>query len=308
MGEHGTWFDYLNRFEWWRHADHWAKAKLGRTSGLAMFETGWTLTHVLTALLVIVFCTWGAYAFFQGTRTKDEGLVPPRTMNLRNFFEYTAESVYGMVEGALGDKNAARFFPLIGALWMFILFNNLIGLIPGFVASTDTVKTNAGLAVMVFLLTHIYGVKENGLAHFKHFLGPTESHGKDPGILGVPFWLLASLALLGGGIAWLLGNSLGALSLGAGLIGFVVLGMPLAPLMLPIELISHVARPLSLTVRLMGNMMADHKVVMSFFALVPILVPLPFLLLGLLVCLIQALVFCTLTMVYIGMAIEHAEH
>ena len=114
--------------------------------------------------------------------------------------------------------------------------------------------------------------------------------------------------MLGGGIAWLLGNSLGALSLGAGLIGFVVLGMPLAPLMLPIELISHVARPLSLTVRLMGNMMADHKVVMSFFALVPILVPLPFLLLGLLVCLIQALVFCTLTMVYIGMAIEHAEH
>ena len=82
----------------------------------------------------------------------------------------------------------------------------------------------------------------------------------------------------------------------------------LAPLMLPIELISHLARPMSLAVRLMGNMMADHKVVMSFFALVPILVPLPFLLLGLLVCLVQALVFCTLTMVYIGSAIEHEEH
>jgi len=256
MGEHGTWFDYLNRFEWWRHADHWAKAKLGRTSGLAMFETGWTLTHVLVAVVVIVFCTWGAMAFFRGTQTPDHGIVPPRTMNLRNFFEYTAESVYGMVEGAMGEKNAARFFPLIGALWMFILFNNLIGLIPGFVASTDTVKTNLGLALMVFVLTHIYGVKEHGLAYFKHFLGPSAA---------------------------------------------------LAPLMLPIEIVSHIARPLSLTIRLMGNMMADHKVVMSFFALVPILVPLPFLLLGLLVCLIQALVFCTLTMVYIGMAIEH-EH
>jgi F-type H+-transporting ATPase subunit a len=65
---------------------------------------------------------------------------------------------------------------------------------------------------------------------------------------------------------------------------------------------------MSLAVRLMGNMMADHKVVRSFFALVPILVPIPFLLLGLLVCLIQALVFCTLAMVYIGMAIEHEEH
>jgi F-type H+-transporting ATPase subunit a len=257
MGEHGTWFDYLNRFDWWRHADHWAKAKLGRTSGLAMFETGWTLTHVLTALVVIAFCTWGAIAFFRGTNTADKGIVPPRTMNLRNFFEYTAESVYGMVEGAMGEKNAARFFPLIGALWMFILFGNLIGLIPGFMSPNDTLKTNVGLAVFVFLLTHYLGVREHGLAYFKHFLGP-------------------SLAL--------------------------------APLMLPIEVISHLARPVSLSVRLMGNMFADHKVVMSFFALVPILVPLPFMLLGVLVCLIQALVFCSLTMVYIGMAIEHEEH
>jgi len=64
----------------------------------------------------------------------------------------------------------------------------------------------------------------------------------------------------------------------------------------------------TLMVRLMGNMMADHKVVFSFFALLPLVVPLPFMLLGLLVCLIQALVFCTLTMVYISMAIEHEEH
>jgi F-type H+-transporting ATPase subunit a len=257
MGEHGTWFDYLYRFDWWRHLDLWAKAKLGRTSGLAMFETGWTLTHVLVTLVVIAFCTWGAMSFFRGTQSADKGLVPPRTMNLRNMFEFTAESVYGMVEGAMGEENAARFFPLIGALWLFILFNNLIGLIPGFVAATDTVKTNLGLALFVFVLTHVYGFKEHGPAYLKHFLGPSP-------------WLI--------------------------------------PLMLPIEIISHIARPLSLTVRLMGNMMADHKVVMSFFALVPLLVPLPFLLLGLLVCGIQALVFCTLTMVYIGMAIEHEEH
>lgn len=258
MGEHGTWFDYLNRFDWWRHLDVWAKSKLGRASFLrGMFDTGWTLTHVLVAILVILFCTWGALAFFRGTQSADKGIVPPRKLNLRNFFEYTAESVYGMVEGAMGEHNAARFFPLIGALWIFILFNNLIGLIPGFIAPTDTLKTNAGIAVMVFLLTHYYGVKEHGLSYFKHFLGPSPA---------------------------------------------------LAPLMLPIEIVSHIARPLSLMVRLMGNMMADHKVVFSFFALVPLLVPLPFMLLGLLVCLIQALVFCTLTMVYISMAIEDEEH
>ena len=257
MGEHGTWFDYLNRFEWWRHFDAWAQSKLQRGFLLGMFETGFTLTHVLVTLVVLGFVTWGAIAFFRGTQTQDKGLVPPRKMTLRNAFEYMAEVVYGMVEGAMGAENAPRFFPLIGALWMFILFGNLFALIPGFVSPNDTLKTNVGLAVMVFVLTHYYGVKEHGLAYFKHFLGPT---------------------------------------------------LALAPLMLPIELISHFARPMSLSVRLMGNMMADHKVVMSFFALVPLLVPLPFLLLGLLVCLIQALVFCTLTMVYIGMAIEHEEH
>ena len=254
MGEHGTWFDYLNRFEWWRHLDAWAKSRLERHFLLSMFDTGFTLTHVLVTLLVLVFCVWGGLAFLRGTKSADKGLGPPRTMNLRNFFEYTAESVYGMVEGAMGEKNAARFFPLIGALWIFILFSNLIGLIPGLIAPTDTLKTNVGLALMVFVLTHYFGVKEHGLAYFKHFLGPSPA---------------------------------------------------LAPLMLPIEIVSHVARPLSLSVRLMGNMMADHKVVFSFFALVPLIVPLPFMLLGLLVCLIQALVFCTLTMVYISMAIEH---
>ena len=258
MGEHGTWFDYLTKIPAWNSFNEWAQGKLGRGWKWQMFgESGWTLTHVLITLLVVLFVAWGGFAFYRGLKTPDKGIVPPRTMNLRNFFEYMAESVYGMVEGAMGEKNAARFFPLIGALWLFILFNNLFALIPGFSAPTDSLKTNVGLALFVFLLTHYYGLKEHGLAYLKHFLGPSPA---------------------------------------------------LIPLMLPIEIISHIARPMSLAVRLMGNMMADHKVVMSFFALVPILVPLPFLLLGLLVCLIQALVFCTLTMVYIGMAIEHEEH
>jgi F-type H+-transporting ATPase subunit a len=259
MGEHGTWFDYLNRFSWWQSVNHSAENALGRKWKWMMFaESGWTLTHVLTTAVVVLFVLWGSMAFYRGLKSKDQGLVPPRKMNLRNFFEYTAESVYGMTEGAMGEHNAKKFFPLIGALWMFILFGNLIGLVPGFVTPNDTLKTNVGIAVMVFLLTHYFGIREHGfVAYFKHFMGPSPA---------------------------------------------------LAPLIFPIELISHLARPLSLSVRLLGNMMADHKVVMSFFALVPILVPLPFMLLGLLVCLIQALVFCTLTMVYIGMAIEHEEH
>lgn len=258
MGEHGTWFDYLNRIPAWRSLDHKLQELLGRKWEWQMFgPSGWTLTHVLITCLVVLIIAFGSLAFYRGLSSKDQGLVPPRKMNVRNAFEVIAESLYGFVEGGMGEHNARRFYPLIGGLFIFILFNNLFALIPGFSAPTDTLKTNVGIALLVFLLTHVYGVKEHGLAYFKHFLGPSPA---------------------------------------------------LIPLMLPIELVSHVARPVSLSVRLMGNMMADHKVVMSFFALVPILIPLPFLLLGLLVCLIQAVVFCTLAMVYIGMSLEHEEH
>ena len=175
MGEHGTWFDYLNRFDTWRSLNHSLEGSLGRTKPMLLLfqDSGWTMTHVLVELVVLAFVAWGCLAFFRGLTSKDKGLVPPRKLTLRVFFEYTAETVYGMVEGAMGENNAARFFPLIGALWMFILFGNLIGLVPGFISPNDTLKTNVGLALMVFLLTHIYGVKEHGLSYFKHFLGPT---------------------------------------------------------------------------------------------------------------------------------------
>jgi F-type H+-transporting ATPase subunit a len=85
----------------------------------------------------------------------------------------------------------------------------------------------------------------------------------------------------------------------------------LAPLMLVIELISHIARPISLGIRLMANMMADHMVLTIFLGLLPIYLTfftLPMYLLGTLVVVVQALVFCLLSTVYIAMAIEHAEH
>jgi F-type H+-transporting ATPase subunit a len=84
--------------------------------------------------------------------------------------------------------------------------------------------------------------------------------------------------------------------------------LPLAPLMLPIELISHLARPVSLSMRLLGNIAADHAVVLAFFAIIPILVPVPFLLMGVFVSVVQAVVFSLLTTVYIGTAVSHEEH
>jgi len=157
----------------------------------------------------------------------------------------------------MGEKDTRRFLPLIGSLFFFILFSNLLSLIPGFLPPTDTLKTNLVLSLLVFLVTHIYGVRTHGFKYFKHFLGP---------------WL------------------------------------PLAPLMLPIEIISHVARPVSLAMRLLGNISADHAVVLAFFGVMPFLVPVPFLLMGVFVSVVQAVVFSLLSTVYIGTAIAHEEH
>jgi F-type H+-transporting ATPase subunit a len=81
----------------------------------------------------------------------------------------------------------------------------------------------------------------------------------------------------------------------------------LAPLLVPIEIISHVARMLSLTVRLYANMFAGEQVTLTFMSLVPIIVPLPFMGLHIFVGVLQAYIFTLLAMVYVSGAIAH-EH
>ncbi len=81
----------------------------------------------------------------------------------------------------------------------------------------------------------------------------------------------------------------------------------LAPLMLIIELISHLARPLSLSLRLFGNMYGHEVVLMIFLALVPLFLPIPMMLMGVLIAFIQTFVFTLLAMIYIAGALEEAH-
>lgn len=81
----------------------------------------------------------------------------------------------------------------------------------------------------------------------------------------------------------------------------------LGPLMLVIEMIGHLVRPVSLALRLFGNITGDHLVLGIFSNLTPILVPVIFLALGLFVSFIQAFVFSLLSMIYIGLATAHEE-
>ena len=267
MGEHNTWFDFLNNLPGWRNLAHTAEYWLGRDAAhgvrnpwrFAMLaDTEFTLVHVIEALLVALFLIVGAFVYRGAvSRGGKDALVPPPKFNLRNLFEMFCDGVLSTMEGVMGKKNALKYFPFIGSLAFFIFFCNSLALIPGFSPPTDNLKTNLALALLVFFATHYFGVREHGIKYFKHFLGP---------------------------IPWL------------------------APLMLPIEIISHIARPMSLSMRLMGNMASDHKVVATFTTLVPLLVPVPFLVLGTLVVIVQTLVFCLLSMVYISMAVAHEEH
>ncbi len=78
--------------------------------------------------------------------------------------------------------------------------------------------------------------------------------------------------------------------------------------MFPIEIISNLARPLSLTVRLYANMFAGENVTMAFTGLVPFLLPIPFMALHIFVGVLQAYVFALLTMIYVAEVLPHEEH
>lgn len=82
----------------------------------------------------------------------------------------------------------------------------------------------------------------------------------------------------------------------------------LTVLILPLEIISHCVRPISLGLRLKGNMEGDHLVLSIFSGLIPYIVPIPFYVVGLFVCFMQAFVFTILTMVYISLATERHDH
>jgi F-type H+-transporting ATPase subunit a len=256
MGHDSTWFDFLPGIQA-------LKANLqmyfGRQWTWQVFQTThFEITHILGGALVLLFLAFGAVRYASAVGASgDAGLIPPPRFGLRNLFEMLADAIYGLMEGVLGPKDAKRYLPIIGSLFFFILFSNLLSLIPGFIPPTATLKTTIVLGVLVFVLTHIFGLRAHGIAYLKHFLGPV-------------WWL--------------------------------------APLMLPIEIVSHIARPVSLSLRLLGNIMADHKVASVFFAMVPLLIPVPFLVMGVLVSLVQAVVFSLLSTIYISTAIAHEEH
>lgn len=192
-------------------------------------------------------------------------LIPEDHLTLRNGFEMYVEAIYGMMANLLGPQ-ARQHFWLIGTVFIYIFCSNFLGVLPGFLPPTENINTNAGMAITVFLVYNIVGIRAQGIGNYlKHMMGP---------------------------VLWL------------------------APLMLLIELVSHLIRPVTLSIRLFGNINGDHIVLGIFSQLVPGLagwplalgIPIVFLLLGMLVALIQAFVFSLLSTIYIATASAGHDH
>jgi F-type H+-transporting ATPase subunit a len=174
---------------------------------------------------------------------------------LQHVFEGAHGFIQGQSEEIIGHHSEG-YTPFLMSLAFFILFCNLIGLIPGFESPTAVPIVPLGCAICAFVYYQAQGFKHAGPAYLKHFLGPV-------------WWL-----------SWL---------------------------MLPIEIISHLARVLSLTIRLFANMFAGDMVTLVFISLVPLGVPIVFLSLHIGVSFLQTYIFVLLTTVYLSGAVAE-EH
>ena len=194
-------------------------------------------------------------------------VVPGRLQALAEIFY---EFVEGLVIGQVGQEGR-RYFPFVFALFMFILFGNMLGLFPYAFTYTSHIAVTFGLAVLVFLTTTIIALVLHGRKFFGYFFPE-----------GAPVWL--------------------------------------APIIIPVEIVSYLSRPISLSIRLFANMVAGHvmlKVFATFVvligsfgalgflgALLPMAVNVALIGFEVLVAFLQAYVFAILTSIYLHDAVH----
>ncbi len=227
----------------------------------------WAHVFILlfSSLLLFILGLFARKALLTKSETKNSGKsgkgeeqsiqAPAGGFSIQALFELIVEFISGLSENVMGEKGRS-FVPLFASLFLFILFNNLIGLLPGMEAATGNINTTLALGSFSFLLYNICGFRAHGFSYLKQFVGPA---------------------------------------------------LYLAPLMLIIELISHLVRPLSLSLRLYGSMMGDHTVLGVFLSIATYAVPVLFYAFGAFLATMQAFIFTLLNMIYISLAISE-EH
>jgi F-type H+-transporting ATPase subunit a len=205
----------------------------------------WMVMELLVVAILIILLPIARASFSVDKPTK-----------LQHLFELAYQFILDQMHD-VGIAHGERYLPYFGTLFIFILFMNLIGIIPTFESPTMSPAVPLGLALCTFLYYHAKGVKEQGVGKYLlHFAGP------------IPALFL---------------------------------------LMVPIELMGHLARPLSLTIRLYANMFAGEQVTMAFLGLTKFIIPAIFMALHVFVSFLQAYIFTLLSMIYVSIATE-LEH
>jgi F-type H+-transporting ATPase subunit a len=248
MHEHGLWVTALFN-------DHLAEMANGILTAVGQPAQERPWANYMTMQLVVAAAMVGVF-----------GLLRPKlSMDRPGGFQHAMEVLYGFLGDQAHDNihhGHRKYLPFFGAIFFFVLFANLIGIIPTFESPTMFPPVPAGLALAAFLYYNIQGFLEGGIGYLKQFAGP---------------------------------------NMGFGTIGNLLM----ACLMIPIEIVSHCARPISLTIRLFANMFAGEQVTLVFLSMTYILAPVVFMGLHVFVSFVQAYVFALLTMIYVGAAVSH---
>lgn len=126
---------------------------------------------IFTTLFVSAILLFITLKINHAVHTSTTPLIPKEGITFQNFFEVVIQVALGIMKDIIGP-HAERYFPLIGALFVYILFCNLLGMIPGFLPPTSNPYTNASMAIIVFLYYNYQGFKSQGVAYLKHFCGP----------------------------------------------------------------------------------------------------------------------------------------
>ena len=226
--------------------------------GLDISFTNSALWMTITTIFIIAFFT---IPFLKSKKTNSvEDLYPSR-------LQVASELGFNFISSLINDtigKEGKKYFPLVFALFMFILFGNLFGMIPYSFTFTSHIIVTLALAMGVFIFVTVLGFIKHGVKFFGFFVIP-----------GLPIYML--------------------------------------PLLIPIEVISYLSRPISLSVRLFANMLAGHTLLkvfagfvsaLGFFGILPLVFIIALTGLEILIAFLQAYVFAILTCLYINDALH----
>lgn len=208
----------------------------------------------------------GLHVRAKAARAENGDVLPEPKFSLFNLFVEILLYFRNLLKGMIGH-HSDKYLPIIVTTFVLIFFSNFSGLLPGLLSATADFNNNLAMGLFMFAIYHYYGLKEHGLHYFKQFTGglPVPGYG----------------------------------------IGMTLFMAGIAGLLIVIELVGHLVRPFSLTLRLWGVVNGDHALEGVVSGLIPLFVPMLAMGLGLIVCVVQALVFTLLSSVYIQLAVSH---